>query len=193
MLTLQEKAEIEELAGKLGTPLYATRELVATTANDIQWFYKLVRRRGEVILVVPRPNGRVLLHTKSTYPSGIYRLPGGGVNPGEPALDAAQREALEETGFDAPMTRLLGVVENEILVQGNRLSYPSYVFLTGPTTALPHVLDLEEDIADFREVPVDDLSLIAAQLEAMPPDWQPWGQFRATPHVLARQALVANK
>ncbi len=193
MLTPDEQAEIERLAKQLGTPLLRKREFIATTERDIDWLHRQIRRRGEVILVVPRPNGRVLLHTKSNYPSGIYRLPGGGVNPGEELLHAAEREVQEETGFDVPMARFLGVVDNEFQVPGNRLSYPSYVFLTQPTTGAPRVMDPDEDISDFGEVPIEELSQVAAQLEGMSPEWQLWGQFRATPHTIALEALTNDR
>ena len=52
------------------------------------------RRMGiadEVVMVVPRPGGKVLLHTKSFYPPGTYRLPTGRLRLGE-SPEAANRD-----------------------------------------------------------------------------------------------------
>ncbi len=189
MLTPEEEAEITQLASRLGTPLRWTREYTATTDKDREWFRNTTRRRAEVIQVLPRPGGRVLVHTKSTYPAGVYRLPGGGVNRGEPIEPAARRETLEETGFDVAPTRLLGVIENTFNVDGEKLSYPSFIFLMPLTREAPHVLDPDEQISGFSEIPLVELPQIAEQLSGLPPDWQPWGQFRAAPHQLAYERM----
>lgn len=54
------------------------------------------------------PDGRVaLLHvTNDSY----YKLPGGGIDPGEDPLQALERELLEETGCRAEVTHELGTV-----------------------------------------------------------------------------------
>jgi 8-oxo-dGTP pyrophosphatase MutT (NUDIX family) len=189
MLTPDEQAEIAELARRYGTPRRWTREYATTTERNREWARRITRRRGEVILVLPRPGGRVLLHTKPTYPEGIYRFPGGGVDRGEAVETAARREAREETGFDVEPVRFVGVVENTFEVAGDRRSYPSFVFIMQPTTQAPHVLDPDEEIAGFHEIPVEELSRIVEQLDALPADWQPWGHFRATPHALVIEAM----
>ncbi len=191
MLAPSEEAELAELAQKYGTPRRWTREYEAGTERNRAWVKKTTRRRGEVILVVPRPGGRVLLHTKDTYPDGVYRLPGGGVNPNEAVEPAARREAYEELGFDVEFARLLGVIENVFVVDGERMSYPSYIFMTAPMSAAPKVMDPDEKISGFDEIPVEELSRVSEQLEALPPAWQPWGKFRAAPHALAREVLRA--
>ena len=56
------------------------------------------RRTAEVVLIVPRPDDCVLVHTKEFYPSGIWRLPTGGIQRSETIERALRREAVEETG-----------------------------------------------------------------------------------------------
>jgi 8-oxo-dGTP pyrophosphatase MutT (NUDIX family) len=189
MLTPKEEAEIQELAGRLGPPLRWTREYTATTERNREWARKVTRRRAEVILVLPRPGGLLLVHTKSTYPKGINRLPGGGVDRDEAVEIAARREAFEETGLQVVPARLLGVIENTFNLDGHKLSYPSYIIMMEPTTAMPSVQDLDEQISGFSEFPPQDLPALANQLNALPADWQPWGQFRAAPHALVAEAL----
>jgi 8-oxo-dGTP pyrophosphatase MutT (NUDIX family) len=54
--------------------------------------------------------GEVLLIHKTD--NGLWALPGGGVDVGESAPDAAVREAKEETGFDVEVTGLVGLYTN---------------------------------------------------------------------------------
>lgn len=54
----------------------------------------------------------VLLIRRGTPPRlGEWSLPGGRIEPGEAAIDAALRELREETGVEARMTGLLDVVD----------------------------------------------------------------------------------
>jgi 8-oxo-dGTP pyrophosphatase MutT (NUDIX family) len=148
-----------------------------------------VRRRGEVVLAVPRPGGRFLLHTKSTYPDNVYRLPGGGINPSEAVEHAARREMGEELGFDLELTRFIGVVENEFLLGDEGLAYPTYVLLTEPTAMVPRVMDPSEPIAGFRDATLEEIREVVRRLLSLPDEWQPWGQFRAEPHAMLLERL----
>lgn len=57
-------------------------------------------------------NGEVLLARRGRAPSrGLWSLPGGGVEFGETAAEAAAREFFEETGAEAEVVGLADVVE----------------------------------------------------------------------------------
>jgi ADP-ribose pyrophosphatase YjhB (NUDIX family) len=58
--------------------------------------------------VVIEVSGRIVLIRRKNPPFG-WALPGGFVDAGEKAEDAAVREAKEETGLDVTLTALLGV------------------------------------------------------------------------------------
>jgi 8-oxo-dGTP pyrophosphatase MutT (NUDIX family) len=51
---------------------------------------------------------RILL-VKTTYTTGSWEIPGGGMDPGEYPLQTAQREIKEELGIDLPTAPLLAV------------------------------------------------------------------------------------
>jgi len=65
------------------------------------------RRLHDVTLFIFNPAGRLALIRKHHFPPGVWRAPGGGVNPGEEFAAGAAREALEETGLDVRVTRYL--------------------------------------------------------------------------------------
>ncbi len=61
-----------------------------------------------VDVIVERGEGKILLVRRSNPPLG-WALPGGFIDYGEPAEDAARREVLEEAGVSVLLTDLLGV------------------------------------------------------------------------------------
>ncbi|MFO1122704.1 MAG: NUDIX domain-containing protein [Hyphomicrobiales bacterium] len=56
-------------------------------------------------------DGRVLLIERAKPPLGIWSLPGGHVEPGETAAEAARRELAEETGIVAQLETFVGFYE----------------------------------------------------------------------------------
>jgi len=151
------------------------------------------KRTAEVVLVVQRPNGRYLLHTKSFYPPGTYRLLTGGLKVGEPLLVAVQRELREETGLGGRVERFLAVQHHEFRWDGQCVPFTSYIlWVAGECGPLaPH--DLDEQITAFREATLAEVSAAAEQLEALPGDWADWGRFRATAHRLVVELLGATE
>jgi len=71
-------------------------------------------RKDRVILtvdvVITDAQGRILVMERGTEPfKGCWVLPGGIVEPGETVENAAVRDALEETGLELRIERLIGV------------------------------------------------------------------------------------
>ena len=64
-------------------------------SQDTFLYWELARRKrvAEVVLLLRRPNGRYLVHSKTFYPQGTFRLLSGGIKPGEDLLTAVKREA----------------------------------------------------------------------------------------------------
>ncbi len=55
-------------------------------------------RRGEVVLGVIRPSGKVIAVTCAEYPEGVFRIPTGGIAHNENIAEAVFRETKEELG-----------------------------------------------------------------------------------------------
>ncbi len=184
-----DPAEIADLAARYGTPIVWSRKLAVSAQTVQEREKKSAKRRGEVVFAMPRPDHRVLLHTKSFYPAGFYRLPSGGIGIGEPVEAAAQREILEETSLSAGLARFMGVVQYEFRHESDHAEFVSYIFMTTETKETPQVLDEDEQIADFAAVKWSELEHVAESLEQLPGAWHDWGVFRAVPHRLVLQAV----
>lgn len=72
-------------------------------ANREGYFFRKAARA-----VVSDDNGAIALLHVSRH--GYYKLPGGGIDPGETPLQALERELLEEIGCHATITHDLGTV-----------------------------------------------------------------------------------
>mgnify|MGYP001583671900 CR=1 FL=1 len=174
---------------RYGRPLEVSHNLGANTYLAVG-----SHRIAEVCLVFRRPNGLFLTMTKPFYPTGLYRLPTGGIGLGEPVLEALEREIWEETGLEAQILRYLA----HITYQHNegRL-FHSHIFLLA-ANGIPSPQDDLEQISGFRDVSPSGLLEIARELEHLPPEfsrelgatWNDWGKFRAVAHQVVAQALV---
>jgi 8-oxo-dGTP diphosphatase len=100
--------------------------------------------------VVRDDEGRLLLVRRGHAPSaGLWSLPGGRVESGETAAEAAAREVREETGIDVEVGVLLGSVEI-----GDYLVHDFAATVTGGR------LRPGDDAADARWCSLDDATLL---------------------------------
>ena len=159
-------------------------------------------RVAEVVFVIRRPNGRLLLQTKAFYPPGAYRLPSGSITAGEPVLAALWREVAEETSLQVTLLRFLAVISYGIVTPESESAGPltrtftSYVFLLQETGGELCTADEDERVAGFREVETSELPGVADRLEALAASadprlrsWGDWGRFRAVAHRLVWEIL----
>ncbi len=162
------------------------------------------RRRAEICYVMHRgdPAQGLLLHIKTYYPAGGYRLPTGGIHEGERVEETLAREIQEETGLivgaaadQVQVQRFLGVVAYELVHRTlQRTDYfATYAFLVQmPANAILDPQDPEESIGDWQWRPPVDLDTVAATLENIGdsvPDWADWGRFRALIHRFVAERL----
>lgn len=75
-----------------------------------------IRHPGAVAIVPLFDDGRVLLERQFRYPHRrtFIEVPAGKLDPGEPPLDTAKRELLEETGYAAQEWTRLGTMHTAI-------------------------------------------------------------------------------
>jgi len=183
LLNSGEIVELERLYGSFPR----RHHRLAVGSEHIEWWADKVLndRRGEVVLAVQGNSGEVLLHTKSSYPPGIYRLLSGGVSWGEGVATALRREVYEETGYQTFDEQFLGLVSYEFHCADCCLPFVSYVYLLTGIKGQPVVQDEEEEISAFRWAPVSELAVMAAALRSVPedsPGFRDWGRFRALAH-----------
>lgn len=150
---------------------------------------RLRNRAGEVVLLLRRADGNLLLHTKAFYSTGLFRLPTGGIRLREGVMEAARRETEEETGLSPRDLRPLGLLTYRLREDGRRVFFHSWLVL-GEVEGEPAVNDHAERITGFRWVPPEDLPRVADELRGVPPAWAGWGHFRALAHEAAARWLA---
>ncbi|MBU1541019.1 MAG: NUDIX hydrolase [Alphaproteobacteria bacterium] len=98
----------------------------------------------------------VLLIRRGTPPrQGEWSLPGGRIEPGERAMDAALREVREETGIEAEITGLIDVVDGLFPEAGRHYVLIDYAarWLTGEPVA-------GDDAVEARFAPLDEVDAL---------------------------------
>jgi ADP-ribose pyrophosphatase len=132
-----------------------------------------IRHPGAVAIVPLFDDGRVLLERQFRYPHGreFIELPAGKLEPGEPHLDTAKRELLEETGYVAAEWTRLGVIHTAIAYTDESIE----LFMARKLTAGARKLDdgeflellvvgLDEAIAMVRDGRITDAKSVTGLL-----------------------------
>lgn len=133
---------------------------VSPTSGDEFSFFVVEANDWMNIIPITEDGRIVCVHQyRHGTESVSLEIPGGVIDSGESALEAASRELLEETGYEAEHIEQIGVVAPNPAIQNNRC----YTFLgTNVRKVRAQNLDAMEDIAVELVDPADVPSLIAA-------------------------------
>jgi 8-oxo-dGTP pyrophosphatase MutT (NUDIX family) len=212
VVQLTDAVEIEELEGlqqRWGPFAVQTAALVVADPflSDKDQRIATSSRRAEICYIMQRGDSRgdILLHIKTFYPQGAFRLPTGGIQPGEPVEETLAREIDEETGLtvgDHPgqvrVEACLGVLHYNF--EHARLGlkeFATYHFLVRmPEDGVIAPRDEGEQIGGWRWVAPGSLGAVADTLDAVrlrgdadATLWGDWGRFRAASHRFVAKAL----
>ncbi len=118
---------------------------------------EVVRHAGAVVIVPVLDDGRICLirNYRVAVDRELLELPAGTLEPGEPPIETAHRELIEETGFIADcITPLL-----EFYMSPGILDERMYAFVAKQLTAGPPAREAGEQIENFLVTPaqLDDL------------------------------------
>lgn len=109
---------------------------------------------GAVMVVPILDDGRLVMERQWRYPLGqvMLEFPAGKLDAGEPTLQCAQRELLEETGYRAREWALAGALHNAIAYSNERIE----IWFARGLTAGERRLD-EGEFLDLQLCSVDEL------------------------------------
>lgn len=136
-----------ELAARLFalTDTRSVEEILALYNSDINYQTPKIAAFGAIF----DPQGRVLLIQRSD--NRLWAMPGGMVEVGETAAQAAEREIWEETGVRVRAERLIGIYDNR--AHGGRAPFQTYMvgFLCAHVSGTPHPTSEALDVGYFTE------------------------------------------
>jgi 8-oxo-dGTP pyrophosphatase MutT (NUDIX family) len=127
------------------------------------------------------------LIAKHNYPPGVYRVPGGGLEPGEALVDGAMREALEETGLPYTPRRYLLRVFATFETEDEPIAWTTHIVWGTAPRQPPRPHDLRE-IREARWGSWQELLEPIAQ--AMLATGRPLFAYRVALHQAAWQAQM---
>lgn len=154
----------------------------------------VAKRDRHTLILLRNKQGNYMLGAKSIYPTGIYRMVGGGIEVSEDPNYGAARELKEETGLELPHDKLkhLGTIVAEIDEVKTKKHYEF-------TTELFFVnigeqkLYASDDVDAIQELTESEFYLLIERYKDLPKEidkekgfaWYDYGQLYAEIHRIA--------
>jgi ADP-ribose pyrophosphatase YjhB (NUDIX family) len=107
--------------------------------------------KGGVRVIIPDEEGKILMVRQNHEGKDIWMVPGGAIEEGENAAEAAVREVMEETGIKVRIQRLLWHVEEVSETRGQRFVNFFLAEKTGGALDLGADPEFDEDHQVLRE------------------------------------------
>jgi 8-oxo-dGTP pyrophosphatase MutT (NUDIX family) len=154
-------------------PALRTRLMRHLTAHRPQQHADPGRRAAVAITVVPGHGGHaevlvIMRSSRGRTHTGQFALPGGRLDAGESAADAARRELAEELDVDLPVTAVLGRLDDRRTASGFTIS-PFVLWAQDPVQLTP----APAEVAEVFRLPVHELDRDAEQLDPTLPSGFP--------------------
>jgi len=148
-------------------------------------------RRGEVLFALVRDDGSVWLQRKVSYPEGVFRLPGGGIDKGESPAEAVLREMAEETGLEDARPHIIGRITYR-KPDSAAIDFHSDLFLVFSGEYVPTTKDKHEDVAAWLACPHRELLQHENNLLHLDEPRSVWGTFRAAALAYLRTVMARH-
>lgn len=136
-------------------------------------------RRGEVGFLLMRKNGKFVVIRSRKYPKHAFRIPTGGIDFDERAIDALYREIKEELGVKFEIDNFKGIIEYNFYYKEEIIKFYSYLFVVKEVSGNLISDATEDEISEYREVDREELDSLVHTLLKIEGGWRDWARFRA--------------
>ena len=106
--------------------------------------------RSHDVTIFIRKDGKFIVIAKHFYPPGLYRVPSGGINPGEDFISGMKREAREETGCDIDPKSYVMRIKVDFFHGSETVNWVSHIFVADYLSGEL----VQRDTKEIREVSV---------------------------------------
>lgn len=192
-MNLFKEEEFKELCNTLKVEEYS--EEITIRFFKSNFFNKIKKtvekdRRGEVVFCVIRPNNKVITITCRDYPSGVFRIPTGGIGHEEDIIEAVYRETKEELGLEVELVKFIGVLKIRFEYKESCENFFSYLFILREKGGNLLLDATDDEVSEVLEADLEKFKNIVENLNNIKGKWSDWGKFRyATSNAILKYLL----